>query len=199
MREARIIRKTKETDIKLSLNIDGADFLEIDSGIGFFDHMLTAVAVHGGFGLSLTCKGDLQVDGHHTCEDIGIVFGQALARCLNMDIGNAAAKGVRRYGDARIPMDETLAECVLDLSGRGLLVYDAPFAAGAKCTGSCGGFDLALCEEFFRAVAVSAGITLHLRVLYGRNGHHKAEALFKAFAHALAQAVTPAVGLLSTK
>ncbi len=177
-RTAEISRKTKETDIVVKLDLDGVPKAEINTGIGFLDHMLTALAVHGGFSLFVECKGDLYVDGHHTAEDIGIVLGQAFAKAL----GDKA--GIMRYGNAFIPMDEALAFCALDISARPFLVFNAQFA-----NERVGEFDTCLTEEFMRAFAFNAGITLHLRCEYGSNDHHKIEALFKALAYALKAAV----------
>lgn len=177
-RTAEISRKTKETDITVKLDLDGAPKAEINTGIGFLDHMLTALAVHGGFSLFVECKGDLYVDGHHTTEDIGIVLGQAFAKAL----GDKA--GIMRYGNAFIPMDEALAFCALDISARPFLVFNAQFV-----NERVGEFDTCLTEEFMRAFAFNAGITLHLRCEYGSNDHHKIEALFKALAYALKAAV----------
>lgn len=189
MRTATIQRTTKETDITLRLDLDGGA-VDIDTGIGFFDHMLTALAVHGGFALSVRCKGDLQVDCHHTIEDVGIALGQALAQALG------GRGGIARYGSFFIPMDEALAQCVVDISGRAYLVFEAGFTAER-----IGGYDTQMVEEFWRAVAANAGITLHLRVLYGKNDHHKVEAIYKAAAHALRLAVAPTgdAAPLSTK
>ena len=178
MRKSEIVRKTAETDIALTLALDGKGESKIDSGCGFLDHMLTALAVHGGFSLKLSCKGDLRVDGHHTAEDIGIVLGQAFKEAL----GDKA--GIMRYGSAFIPMDESLAFCSLDISARPFLVFNAQFT-----NERVGEFDTCLTEEFMRAFAFNAGITLHLRVEYGSNDHHKIEALFKALAYALKTAV----------
>ncbi|MBQ9948177.1 MAG: imidazoleglycerol-phosphate dehydratase HisB [Oscillospiraceae bacterium] len=177
-RTAEITRTTKETDISVSLDLDGGAKAEINTGIGFLDHMLTALAVHGGFTLNLTCKGDLHVDGHHTAEDIGIVLGQAFKEALG------DMSGIMRYGTAFIPMDESLAFCSLDISARPFLVFNAEFT-----NERVGEFDTCLTEEFMRAFAFNAGITLHLRVEYGSNDHHKIEALFKALAYALKAAV----------
>lgn len=177
-RTAEISRKTKETDITVKLDLDGASKVEINTGIGFLDHMLTALAVHGGFSLFVECKGDLYIDGHHTTEDIGIVLGQAFAKAL----GDKA--GIMRYGNAFIPMDEALAFCALDISARPFLVFNAQFA-----NERVGEFDTCLTEEFMRAFAFNAGITLHLRCEYGSNDHHKIEALFKALAYAIKAAV----------
>lgn len=172
-RTAKITRKTKETDISAKLNLDGGD-VKINTGIGFLDHMLTALGVHGGFGLDITAKGDLYVDGHHTAEDVGITLGQAFAKALG------DKSGIMRYGTAFIPMDESLGFCSLDISARPFLVFNAQFD-----NERVGEFDTCLTEEFMRAFAFNAGITLHLRVEYGSNDHHKIEALFKALAYAL--------------
>ena len=178
-RIAEINRKTKETDISVELNLDGGD-VKTDTGIGFLDHMLTALGVHGGFGLKVTAKGDLNVDGHHTAEDIGIVLGMAFKEALG------DKSGIMRYGSAYIPMDESLGFCALDISARPFLVFNAEFK-----NERVGEFDTCLTEEFMRAFAFNAGITLHLRVEYGSNDHHKIEALFKALAYALKAAVKP--------
>ncbi len=187
MRIGTCDRRTKETSISAALNLDGGA-VEIATGIGFFDHMLEALAVHAGFGLTLNAEGDLHVDGHHTVEDTGIVLGKALAEALG-DKG-----GIRRYGSFLIPMDESLALASVDVSGRPFLVFDARFPEER-----IGDYDSCLTGEFFRALAQNAGITLHLKMLYGQNSHHMAEALYKAAAHALKEAVTPAEGTLSTK
>lgn len=187
-REAIITRKTKETDITASLKLDGGE-VKIDTGIGFLDHMLTALGVHGGFGLTLEAKGDLYVDGHHTAEDVGIVLGKAFCEALG-DKG-----GIVRYGSAFIPMDEALGFCAVDISGRPFLVFNAEFM-----NEKIGELDTCLIEEFMRAFAFNAGITLHLRCEYGKNDHHKAEALFKALAYALKTAVKQNSGeIVSTK
>lgn len=188
MRSAEIKRKTKETDIELTLCLDGG-VRQIDTGIGFFDHMLNSFAVHGGFGLTLCCKGDLVVDGHHTVEDCGIALGQALAKCL----GDKA--GIARFGQAFVPMDEALGFCALDISGRPYLVFDALMPQPA-----CGDYDTCLTVEFMRALSVNAGLTLHLKAEYGDNAHHITEALYKALARALRQAVQQTGGgVLSAK
>lgn len=179
MRTSEIVRKTKETDIKVTLELDGSGKTSIDSGIGFFNHMLNSFAVHGGFDLSVVCRGDLEVDGHHSVEDIGIVLGKAFAEAL----GDKA--GITRYGSFFVPMDEALAFCSIDISGRPFLVFNADFHDER-----IGEFDTCLCEEFFRAFAFNAGITLHIRKEYGKNDHHVCEAIFKAVAHALKEAVT---------
>ena len=188
MRTAEIKRKTKETDISLKLTLEGGE-RRIDTGIGFFDHMLTALCVHGGFDFSIHVKGDLEVDCHHTIEDTGIVLGQAFKKALE------TSPAIERYGSFYIPMDESLGFVSLDISNRPYLVWDCEFTAD-----SIGGFDTQMAEEFFRAFAFQAGITLHARVLYGKNDHHKAEALFKALGHSLQAAVRPKTGaVLSTK
>ena len=189
MRTAQITRTTKEIDITLSIDLDGKGNVSIDSGIGFFDHMLTALAVHSGVDMDIKCKGDLYVDGHHSVEDIGICLGKAFAQAL----GDKA--GIARYGSAFVPMDEALAFCSLDISGRSFLVFDASFSDDR-----IGEYDTCLTEEFFRAFAFNAGITLHIRQEYGKNDHHIAEAIFKAVAHALKQALAVNGGaVLSTK
>ena len=177
-RTAEITRKTRETDIKIKLDLDKSGEVSIDTGIGFLDLMLTALAVHGGFSLSVKCAGDLNVDGHHTTEDIGIVLGMAFREALG------DKSGIMRYGSAFIPMDESLAFCSLDISARPFLVFNAQFT-----NERVGEFDTCLTEEFMRSFAFNAGITLHLRVEYGSNDHHKIEALFKALAYALKAAV----------
>ena len=189
MRTASVSRKSKETDISVQVNLDGGD-VSVQTGIGFFDHMLTAFAVHGGFGLQLTCKGDLEVDCHHTVEDTGIVLGQAFLKAL----GDKA--GIARYGSFFVPMDETLGFCAVDISGRPYLVFDARFPEERV-----GEFDTCMGAEFFRALAFNAGVTLHLRAPYGDNSHHILEALFKAAGHALkiAAAKTADGAVLSTK
>lgn len=189
MREGYVKRETKETKIELTLNVDGRGENQIDTGIGFFDHMLTAFAVHSGFDLTLSCKGDLGVDCHHSVEDVGIALGQAFADALS------DKAGIARYGNFTIPMDEALASCCVDISGRPYLVFNAEFGDYRL-----GGMDSAMVEEFFRAFAMNAGLTLHISLLYGKNDHHKAEAIFKAFAHALKTAVkAEGGGVLSSK
>lgn len=188
IRQATICRETKETQIALHLNLEGGE-RKIETGIGFFDHMLGSFAVHGGFGLILKCTGDLEVDGHHTVEDVGIALGQAVARIL----GDRA--GIARFGSSYVPMDEALGFCALDISGRPYLVYDAPMPQPM-----CGQYDTCLTVEFMRAFAIHAGITLHLKSMYGDNAHHITEALYKALARALRQAVTETGGeVLSAK
>ena len=179
-REALIERNTKETQIRLQLNIDGTGSSDIDTGIGFFDHMLTALAVHSGIDMDIEVEGDLQVDCHHTIEDTGIALGTAFAKAL----GDKA--GICRYGSMFIPMDESLALVSIDISGRPYLVFDCSFVSDKM-----GEMDTQMVEEFFRAFAFHAGITLHAKLMYGSNDHHKTEALFKALAHSLKQAVTP--------
>ena len=176
-RTAEIARKTKETDIKVRIDLDGKGENNIDTGIGFFDHMLTALSKHSGIDMNIVCKGDLKVDAHHSVEDVGIVLGQA----FNQAIGDKV--GIRRYGSASIPMDEALGTASLDISGRAYLVFNCDFA-GERC----GEMDTQLFEEFFRSFAFNAGITLHIASPYGANDHHKAEAMFKALARALRQA-----------
>lgn len=178
-RTAEITRKTKETDITVKLNIDGSGTPDIDTGIGFFDHMLTALCVHGGFDMTVKCRGDLNVDGHHSVEDTGITLGKAFAEALG------DKSGIMRYGSSFIPMDEALGFCALDISARPFLVFNAEFT-----NERIGEYDACLTEEFMRAFAFNAGITLHLRCEYGKNDHHITEALFKALAHALKQAVS---------
>ena len=179
MRESEIKRKTAETDISLSLCVDGTGKAEISTGIGFLDHMLTLFARHGRFDLCVTCKGDTCVDDHHSTEDIGIALGQALRQALG------DKKGICRYGDIILPMDEALILASVDISGRGLLCLSAEFR-----TEKIGTFDTELVEEFFQAFAANAGITLHIRQLDGRNSHHIAEGMFKAVARAMRKAVS---------
>lgn len=183
-------RETKETDIYVCVQLDGRGSADIDTGIGFFDHMLTAFSVHSGISMTVKVKGDLYVDCHHTIEDTGISLGQALGQALGKK------SGIVRYGTAYIPMDESLAMCSLDISNRPFLVFNAEFK-----NQSCGEYDLCMTEEFFRAFAFNAGITMHINLLYGSNDHHKAEAIYKAVAHALRKAVefTADGSTLSTK
>lgn len=188
MRTSAQQRKTKETDISAQLCLDGGNS-EISTGIGFFDHMLNSFAVHGGFGLKLKAVGDLDVDCHHTVEDTGIVLGRAFAEALGDH------SGITRFGSFFAPMDESLAFAAVDVSGRPFLVFQANFMQER-----IGEYDSCMTEEFFRAFAVNAGITLHAKVEYGANAHHQTEALFKAAAHAMRIAVAPAgSGVLSTK
>jgi len=177
LRSAEHTRKTKETNVSLSLNLDGGD-IKINTGIGFFDHMLNSLAVHGHFGLRVNVIGDLLVDCHHTVEDTAIVLGKA----FNEALGDKS--GIKRYGSAYIPMDEALAFTCVDVSSRPFLVFEAKFNAER-----CGEFDTCMTEEFFRAFSYNAGITLHTKILYGNNSHHMIEAMFKAAAHALKAAV----------
>ena len=177
MRTATVNRKTKETDIKLSLCLDGGE-VSISTGVGFFDHMLNSFATHGRFGLIVDVKGDLEVDEHHTVEDTGIVLGKAFAEALG-DKGS-----IERFGSFYVPMDEALAFASVDVSGRPFLVFDADFPQAR-----CGDYDCAMTVEFMRAFAFNAGITLHLKSVYGDNSHHITEALFKAAAHAMRLAI----------
>ena len=190
MRQAQLARKTKETDIQVAVKLDNIGTANIDTGIGFFDHMLTALSVHSGISMDIAVKGDLYVDGHHTVEDTGIVLGKALGEALG------DKSGITRYGSAFIPMDEALAFCSLDISNRPFLVFQGTFT-----NAMIGQYDACLTEEFFRAFAFNAGITLHVNMMYGSNDHHQCEAAFKAVAHALKTAVTPleAGKTLSTK
>lgn len=189
MRTAEIARKTKETDIKLALNLDGGEYA-VDTDCGFFNHMLELFAVHSGFGLSVSCRGDIDVDFHHTVEDVGIALGQA----FNSALGDK--RGIARYADVTIPMDESLVLCAVDISGRGTLNYGLRIES-AKVSDSdnrvikkqVGLFDTELVEEFFIAFVREARITLHLVELYGKNTHHIIECAFKAFARALKKAV----------
>ena len=178
MRSATVERNTKETKIKMSLNIDGTGFCQVKTGVGFFDHMLDGFARHGLFDLEVKVKGDLEVDCHHTIEDTGIVLGQAIKKAVG------AKKGIRRFGDCMLPMDETLVLCALDLSGRPYLVYNLNLTVP-----SVGGFDTEMVHEFFYAVSYSAEMNLHVKMLDGANNHHIIEAAFKAFAKALDKAV----------
>lgn len=187
MRSGKAARCTRETDITVKVCLDGGR-VEVSTGIGFFDHMLEAFAVHGGFGLTVQAKGDLQVDGHHTVEDTGIVLGKAFAEALG------DKSGIARFGSFTVPMDEALAFAAVDVSGRPYLVYQAQIKEERV-----GAYDTCLTPEFFRAFATHAGLTLHLKAEYGENAHHILEALFKAAAHALRLAVAPKAGTLSTK
>ena len=190
-RYGEIKRQTAETNISLQIDLDGTGQGKISSGIGFFDHMLNLMTAHGQLDLTLTCQGDLNVDGHHSVEDIGIALGEAFKQAIG------DKRGICRYGTFYLPMDESLAFVTLDISGRPFLVYD-----GGEMVPQVGGFDTELTEEFLRAFAMHAGITLHVKILYGTNTHHKIEAIFKALGHALRQAVSldPQVtGIPSTK
>ena len=172
-------RLTKETDIKIRLNIDGSGKSTIDTGIGFFDHMLEGFARHGFFDLDATCKGDLLVDCHHTIEDVGICLGTAIKKALG------TKEGIKRYGSCTLPMDETLVLCAIDLCNRPYLNFDATFT-----TERVGYFDTEMVREFFYAISHTAGMSLHIKVLDGTNTHHMIEAMFKAFARALDEACT---------
>ena len=177
MRTSNISRVTKETSVSLKLSLEGGP-VSISTGIGFFDHMLTALAFYGGLGLELTAKGDLEVDGHHTVEDVGIVLGQALREALG------DRRGIRRYASACIPMDEALCFTALDFSNRAFLVFEADMPQA-----QIGAYDSCLTEEFMRALAMNSGLTLHMKALYGKNAHHITEALFKSLGVALKDAV----------
>ena len=188
LRAYAIQRKTKETDIQLSLSLEGGD-VSVSTGIGFFDHMLTAFAFYGGLGLKLEVQGDLEVDGHHTVEDVGIVLGQAMGRALG------DRKGIRRFASAYIPMDEALCFTALDFSNRPFLVFDADMPQPM-----IGTYDACLTEEFLRAFAVNSGLTLHMKCLYGKNAHHITEALFKSLGVAVKGAIQiTGTGVTSTK
>lgn len=189
MRTAEQSRETRETQISIRLALDGGE-TKIQTGIGFFDHMLQAFATHGGFGLQVQVQGDLFVDGHHTVEDTGIVLGRAFRQALG------DRSGIARFGSFYVPMDETLAFAAVDVSGRPFLVFQAEFPQQLV-----GAYDACLTEEFFRAFAMNAELTLHTRVEYGNNSHHMIEAMFKAVAHALRLAVaeTTPGQVLSTK
>ncbi len=190
-RVAEVTRKTQETDIKVLLNLDGSGASNITTGIGFFDHMLQGFTKHGFYDMDVTVNGDLNVDGHHTVEDTGIVLGQAISKALG------DKKGIKRYGSMILPMDETLVMCAIDLCGRPYFVMDAEFTAPMV-----GDFDTQLVKEFFYAVSYSAAMNLHIKVLNGSNDHHKIEAIFKAFAKALDEASmidSRIEGVLSTK
>ena len=190
-RTADYVRKTKETDISLHLNLDGTGSSSVHTGIGFFDHMLDGFARHGLFDLKVNVTGDLAVDCHHTIEDTGIVLGNAIKEAVG------DKKGIRRYGSCILPMDETLVLCAVDLSGRPYLVFDGEFT-----TDRVGYMDTEMVKEFFYAISYTAGMNLHIRVLSGGNNHHMIEAMFKAFAKALDQAtvIDPRItDILSTK
>ena len=190
-RTANITRKTKETDINLSLTIDGTGVSEVNTGIGFFNHMLEGFSKHGFFDLTLSVNGDLEVDGHHTVEDTGIVLGTAIKEALG------DKDGIKRYGSFILPMDDALCLCAVDLCGRPYFVFDCEFPVE-----QVGGLDTELVREFFYAVCYSAGMNLHIKMLNGSNTHHMIEAMFKAFAKALDEAVSydeRIKGVLSTK
>jgi len=186
MRTSQITRSTRETNITAEINLDGSGKTNVSTGIGFLDHMLISFGLHGNFDIILACEGDLQVDGHHTAEDVGIVLGSAFKTALSG--GN-----IRRFGSARIPMDESLASCDLDISARPFLVFNAEFS---EC--KAGELDTCLVREFMRAFAFNAGITLHITA-YGDNDHHKIEAIFKALAYALKIAVAETNSVISAK
>ena len=191
MRSTTIVRKTKETDIKAVLHIDGSGVSKIETGVGFFDHMLEGFSKHGFFDLELTCDGDLEVDTHHTIEDCGIVLGQAIKEAIG------DKKGIKRYGSFILPMDETLVLCAVDLCGRPYFSWDAQFTVP-----TLGDLETEMIKEFFYAVSYSAAMNLHIKVLTPGNNHHMAEAMFKAFAKALDEAVTVdsrITDILSTK
>jgi imidazoleglycerol-phosphate dehydratase len=202
-RRAELERVTNETKISVSLNLDGTGAARVFTGIGFFDHMLAQTAKHGFFDLELQAEGDLQVDGHHTVEDAGIVMGKALAAALG------GREGIARYGHAIVPMEDALVLCALDISGRPFLAFGSqtgyfspPSSGGVFTVPQIGGMDTELVEEFFRALCLHGGLNLHIQVLAGKNNHHVAEAIFKAFGRALdkATAADPRViGALSTK
>lgn len=186
-----MVRTTKETDIRLKLTLEGKGEHAVSTGIGFLDHMLCLFAGHGRFDLTVTCIGDLDVDGHHTAEDVGIVLGRALFDALG------DKSGIKRYGSSLLPMDESLAMVAVDLSNRPWLHFEVPFTVNRL-----GEMETEMFEEFFRAVAVHAGMTLHIKLIHGKNNHHIIEAVFKAFARALREAVTidPLIdGVNSTK
>lgn len=188
---ATVKRQTKETDIEITINLDGRGESDINTGIGFFDHMLNGFARHGLFDLTVKVKGDLEVDCHHTVEDTGIVLGEVIKKALG------DKKSIKRYGSFLLPMDETLVLCAVDLSGRPYLVYDAKFN-----TERVGGFDTEMVKEFFYAVSYSVGMNLHIKEMYGENAHHIIEAMFKGFAKAMDEATTideRVEGILSTK
>ena len=188
MRNAAIRRTTKETDVEIKLSLDGGE-VRVSTGIGFFDHMLTALAFYAGWGLELTVKGDLEVDGHHTVEDTGIVLGQALKEALG------DRKGIRRFGSAYVPMDEALCFTALDFSNRPYLVFDADMPQPM-----IGDYDACLTVEFMRALAMNAGLTLHQKCHYGANAHHMTEGLFKSLGLAVKDAVrVEGAAVVSTK
>ena len=178
MRKTTVKRKTKETDIIITLDLDGSGEVNCKSGNGFFDHMMSAFGKHGGFDIDIACTGDLDVDFHHSCEDIGIVLGRAFAECTE------DKKGIKRFGNAFTPMDEALVQAVSDISGRPFLVFNADFE-----TERTGDFESCLVEEFFRAFAMNALITLHINKIYGKNTHHLIEAIFKSAGRALRESV----------
>ena len=189
MRYAQLERATKETKTKCLVILDGRGQTDVDTGIGYFDHMLKSFALHSGFDLGMICKGDLNVDDHHTIEDVGIILGQAFAKAIGDKIG------IARYGYYMMPMDETLATCAVDIGGREYLIFDCDFRSD-----KLGDMDTQMVHEFFKAFTSNAMITLHLNLVYGENDHHKCEAVFKAFAHAMKEAVRLQSGeILSSK
>lgn len=190
-RNATVERKTRETEIKISLDLDGSGKRSIDTGIGFFDHMLDGFARHALFDLDVRCRGDLAVDCHHSIEDVGIVLGEAISSALG------DKSGISRYGHCLLPMDETLILCAADLGGRPYLIFDASFS-GRRC----GDMDTQMAREFFYAVSYSARMNIHIKKIYGENDHHIMEGIFKAFARSLRAACEPdsrVVGIPSTK
>ena len=192
-RQATVTRSTKETEVTVTLVVDGTGQVAVSTGLPFFDHMLEQLGRHGGFDLAVDAKGDLDVDAHHTVEDVGIVLGQAMAEALGAKVG------VRRFASALIPLDEALVEVALDLSGRPFLAYEVPFAPDAPGLGSPP-FDPQIGEEFWRAFVTAAGVTLHVRLSEGRNTHHVLEASFKGVARSLRDAVrVEGGGVPSTK
>ncbi|MDW8801167.1 imidazoleglycerol-phosphate dehydratase HisB [Clostridium sp. A1-XYC3] len=191
IRKTEIFRITSETDVAVEVNLDGEGIYNVDTGIGFFDHMLSLISKHSIIDLNIKAKGDLYVDGHHTVEDVGITLG----KCIQKALGDKS--GIKRYGTAFVPMDEALAVVSMDISGRPFLVFDGKFNSE-----KVGKMDSELVEEFFRAFAVNSGITLHIKVLYGKNTHHMIEGIFKAFGRALREAISKddrIKGVMSTK
>ena len=191
MRDSTVHRRTKETDVTVTLELDGTGEADIDTGVGFLNHMLTLFAVHGPLDLTVRATGDLDVDCHHTVEDVALTLGEALRKALGDKVG------IHRYGSMLLPMDEALAEVILDISGRSYLVWHADIPRV-----SLGLFDTEMGEDFFRALSVQSGMTLHINVPYGRNTHHMLEAIFKGFGRALSEAVAidPRVhGIMSSK
>lgn len=189
-----LARKTKETDITLSLNLNGSGNVEIQSGIGFFNHMLESLGKHSLMDIKLTCKGDLDVDGHHSIEDCGILLGKALNQAIY------PAVGIERFGNASVVMDEACVECDIDVSNRGFLLFDT-HAYKLPFKGMVGGFDVELTEEFFRALCLNAGLSVHIVLKRGKNLHHIIEAMFKAFAVSFRRAMNtnPRISIPSTK
>ncbi len=191
MRSGKVSRKTTETEIEVTVDLEGVGAAEVSTGIGFFDHMLAALAKHGLFDISVHAKGDLEIDAHHTVEDVGICLGQAFLQAVG------TGEGIARYGHAVLPMDEALAEAAVDFSGRPYLVYRADLPDT-----EVGEFDVALAEEFFRAFSMNGRMTVHVQLRYGSNAHHCVEIMFKAFAKALSRALQPdsrVKGVPSTK